>query len=140
MWYKTCQNFCKKRLNYNPIEEIEFLKTGKIKEHQKLVKSVPKHMFVLMHVPGIGPKKAKKLHAKLKISSVKELEQACKQHKIKKLAGFGATSEKDILEGIKLMKAGFGGRIPLHQAEMLGKKIISRLKKSRHVLKASVAG
>ena len=124
------------------IEEkiIEFLKTGRIKEHQKLVKAVPRHMFVLMHVPGIGPKKAMKLHKKLRISSVKELEQACKSHRIKKLAGFGETSEKDILEGIELMKEGFGGRIPLRQAEMLGRRIVSRLKKSRHVLKISAAG
>jgi len=124
------------------IEEkiIEFLKTGKIKEHRKLVKSVPKHMLVLLHIPGMGPKKAQKLYKKLRISSVQQLEQACKRHKIAKIQGFGAKSEQDILEGIKLMRGGFGGRIPLRQAEMIGNKIVSRLKKARHVLKVSAAG
>ncbi len=119
---------------------IEFLKTGKIKKHDKLVKSVPKHMFVLMNVPGIGSKKAKKLNEKLKISSVKELEEACKKHKIKEIPGFGEESERDILEGIKLLRHGFGKRIPLRQAEATAKKIILKLKSSKYVKKVSTAG
>lgn len=124
------------------IEEkiIEFLKTGKIKEHDRLVKTVPSHLYVLMHVPGMGPKKAQKLYSRLKITSVKQLEEACKKHKIRKIPGFGEKSERDILEGIRLMRRGFGGRIPLRQAEPIGKKIVNHLKKSKYVLKVSVAG
>ena len=39
----------------------EFLKTGKIKEFEKLKKSIPKGLTELMEVEGIGPKKAKQL-------------------------------------------------------------------------------
>ena len=119
---------------------IEFLKTGKIREHDKLVKTVPKHIYFIMHVPGMGPKKAQKLYKKLKITSVKQLEEACKRHRIAKIPGFGEKSEQGILEGIELMKKGFGGRIPLRQAEIIGDRVVSGLRKSKDILKVSIAG
>ncbi|MBW2993095.1 DNA polymerase III, partial [Candidatus Woesearchaeota archaeon] len=98
------------------------------------------HLLVLMHVPGIGPKKTAALYKKLKITSLKQLEQACRKHKVRELLYFDAKTEREILEGIRLMKKGFGTRIPLKQAEAAGKKIVSRLRKSSHVKNVSVAG
>ncbi len=119
---------------------VEFIKTGKIKSHDRLTKSIPGHLIVLMKIPGIGPKKTAALYKKLKITSLKQLEQACRKHKVRELLYFDAKTEKEILEGIKLMKKGFGMRIPIRQAEAIGKKIVSRLGKSRYVLKVSAVG
>ena len=122
------------------IEEkiIEFLKTGKIKEHGKLMKSVPKPLTALMNVPFMGPKKAQKLFSILKISTVKELEAAAKKHKIAKIPGFGKKSEQDILEGIAMINV--KERKPYNKVFPIAKRIVARLKKLKEVDKISIAG
>ena len=67
----------------------EYIKTGKINEYEKLLKTIPKHIRELMQIPGLGAKRIKKLHDILKINTIKQLEKAAKQHKIRKLMGFG---------------------------------------------------
>ena len=118
---------------------IEFIQTGKIKEYDTLMKQVPSHIDVLVRIPGMGPKKVKKLNELLKISTVKQLEKACLDHKVSSLPGFGKESEQDILEGIYLMKKS-KRRILLREAEAIAQKIISLLKKNRAVLKITTAG
>lgn len=118
---------------------IEYCQTGKIKEYQKLKKRVPRHMDVLMKVPGMGPKKAKVLFKKLKISTLKQLESAAKKGKISKLEGFGEKSEKDLLRGLDLLKLN-KGRILLGLALPIAEELKSRLKKLKEVDKLEVAG
>jgi DNA polymerase (family 10) len=117
----------------------EFLKTGKVHEHQKLLKTIPKHMIDLMRVPGLGPKKIKKLNDILKIKSLADLKKAAKAHKIAELEGFGAKSEKDIIEAIQISKQSHG-KIPLKEAINAADKIISQLKKLKELKKIEIAG
>ncbi|MCX8158809.1 MAG: helix-hairpin-helix domain-containing protein [Candidatus Pacearchaeota archaeon] len=118
---------------------VEYLKTGKIKEHKKLLKSIPKHTRELMQIPGLGAKKIKKLHDILKISTINQLEKAAREHKIRNLFGFGEKSEKDILEAIELSKIS-KDRIPLKEAQKEAKKIINQLKKLKNIEKIEAAG
>ena len=117
----------------------EFLKTGKIKEYERLKKQVPSHINILMKIPGIGSKKVKKLNKILNIKTVADLEKAAHAHKIAKLFGFGEKSEQDILEGIALMRKS-KGRIPFKTAEQVANKIISQLRKLKEIKKISTAG
>ena len=118
---------------------VEYLKTGKVKDHDRLLKTVPSHMGVLMKIPALGPKKIKKLNQILKISTVAQLKSACLSHKISKLPGFGDKSEQDILEGIDLMRSA-KGKIPYKQAKMIANKIITQLKGLKEVSKIEAAG
>ena len=70
----------------NKIEE--FLKTGKVQSYEKLKKSIPKGLSLLLKVPGFKPKKAMLLYKKLNIKNVNDLEKAALSHKISKLASF----------------------------------------------------
>lgn len=117
----------------------ELLRTGKSKYREDLKKKLPVEVNVLMKVPGLGPRKIKKLSEVLEIKSVKDLKDAAKKHKITKIPGFGVESEKNILEALELMKIS-KGRIPFKEAEKVGKKIVSQLKKVKGVRKISVAG
>ena len=45
---------------------VEFLQTGKVKEHERLKKEIPSHINLLMRIPGMGAKKVKKLNKLLK--------------------------------------------------------------------------
>lgn len=84
----------------------EFLRTGKIREFERLKKTIPSGLYEIMHILGMGPKKTWKLYTTLKIDSLKKLEAAARQGKIQKLAGFGEKSEEDILRGLGLVKQG----------------------------------
>ena len=118
---------------------VEYIKTGKIKEYDKLKKSLPKHLLELMDVQGIGPKRAKVLYKKLGIKSIKELERAAKLHKIERLPLFKEKLEKDILEGIEIYKGGQGRHL-LGLILPIAKEIEGRLRKLKEVDKAEIAG
>ena len=118
---------------------VEYLETGKVQSHEKLKKTMPSHMNMLMKIQGMGPRKIKKLSEKLGITSVEQLEKAALAHRIAKIPGFGEKSEKDILENIALMK-GARGRVPLAEAEKEAKKVIAHLKKLKEVKHISTAG
>jgi len=68
--------------------------------YEKLKKSTPKGVLKLIQVHGLGPKKVKALHQKLKIESIEQLKKAAKGGRVAKLKGFGAKTEKNILDAI----------------------------------------
>ena len=117
----------------------EYIKTGKIKEYARLKASVPKGIEDFMQIPGMGPKKAKALVEKLKISTLKQLEEAAKKHKIQNIEGFGEKTEEDILKGLEMKKKG-SERMLLGYALPIANDIISKLKSLKEVHKISMAG
>lgn len=107
---------------------IEYIETGRIKEYEKLKKSIPINLTELMKVPGMGPKRAKELYSKLKIRNIKELEKAAKTHKISRLEHFKEKTEENILAGIKLVRNS-KGRFLLGVALPIAEDFENRLKK-----------
>jgi len=118
---------------------IEYLKTRKIKEYEKLKKKIPVKLGELMPVEGLGPKKIKILYKKLKIKNLKDLERAALAHKIVPLFGFGEKTEKNILEGIKFLKRN-KGRFLLGDILPSVRVIYEKLKNLKEVKKISLAG
>ncbi len=117
----------------------EFLKTGKIKDHEILKKKIPVNLGELRMVEGIGPKKIKILYKKLKIKDIKDLEKAVKAGKIRKLEGFGEKSEENISKGLEFIRKS-GGRFVLGFIDPQIEEIRSGLGKIKGVSKAIVAG
>lgn len=117
----------------------EYLKTGNVKEHEKLKKEVPAHINVLMHIHSLGPKKVKKLNKELKIKTLDDLKKAAKEGKIRKIKDFGKKSEQDILDGIELVK-NMKDRVPYKKAKSAANKIIKKMKKVKEVKNIKAAG
>jgi DNA polymerase (family 10) len=92
-----------------------------------------------MQIPGMGPKKAKKLSQKLGITTVKQLQKAAQKHKIAKLAGMGEKSEQDILRGVEIHK-GTRGRLLLGKVLPVAEELKEFLEKSRYIKKVDIAG
>lgn len=86
----------------------EYIKTGKVKEYEKLKKKHPIKIEELISVEGIGPKVAQKLYQGLKIKDLKTLEKATRAGKISKLPGLKKKTEKNILRGIEFLKKSKG--------------------------------
>ncbi len=118
---------------------IQYVKKGKVKKYEELKKSIPKGVEKLMKVPGLGAKTALKFYKKLGIKSIKDLEKAAKQHKIRDLEGFKSKTEQNILQGIKFLKKTKGRKL-LGYVLPISKKIESELQELREVKKAVVGG
>ncbi len=113
----------------------EYLKTGEIAYFNKL--KIPVDLTAITSIQGIGVKRAKRLYQELQIKDLKELEEAAKKGKIKRLKGFDLKTEKNILEGISFLKTN-QGRFLLSHALTIARPIISALKKE--TLKVDLAG
>ena len=117
----------------------ELLKTGKVKDLEKLKKKTPVDLASLTAIEGLGPKMVKALWQKLKIKTVQDLEKAAKAGKIAKLPRFGEKSEQKVLKGIEFLKKS-GGRFLLGDILPLVRSIEHQLKKLKPVEEVMVAG
>jgi len=78
----------------------ELVETGKLEAFDELTAEVPHSLITLMRLPGVGPKKAKKLWEELGIETVDQLAEAAEAGEVAALDGFGARSQEKILTGI----------------------------------------
>lgn len=117
----------------------QFIETGKVKKHEELKTEIPSGLLEIMKVPGVGPKKAKLFYEKLKIDSIKKLEEAVRSHKLSTLPGIQKKTEENIIKGIKFLKSS-SGRIPLGKALPISQRIVDHLLKKGGVEKAEACG
>jgi DNA polymerase (family X) len=79
----------------------EIVETGQSVALEKLRRELPPHITDLLNLPGLGPKRVRKLYADLKVVDLETLKQAAEAGRIRELPGLGAKTEKQILESIK---------------------------------------
>ncbi len=113
--------------------------TGRLPYYEELKASLPAGLTDLLHIPGLGPKKVKALHEKLKIDSVEALESACHAGQVAGLPGFGEKSQAKILEGIQYRRQ-YASRHRLDEALELAEPILESLRSHPDVLRCSTAG
>lgn len=117
----------------------ELVRTGRLEYYEKLRSSFPDSLMELMRIPGVGPKKVKKLYEEEKITSIAELEQACHDDRIAGLEGFGRKTQEKILEGIAFVKK-HSGRNLFHVAFRAGNSLLDFVKNLDGVQRAELAG
>jgi len=117
----------------------EMVETGTLGFRDELLAEVPRSLIELMRLPGLGPKKAKKIHDELGISSVEEVEAAAKDGRIAALPGFGAKSQEKILAGIAEYRL-HGSRVLLTDAERFVEPLLAYLRETPEVERLEVAG
>jgi DNA polymerase (family 10) len=93
----------------------------------------------LMHVRGIGPKRARVLSKRLGVRSVPGLVRAAKQGRIRRLKGFGARTEDAILREVGA-QAAEERRILRPTAAQYGDSLLSYLRETPGVERAELAG
>ena len=117
----------------------EILETGTLKKYEEIKKEIPEGLMEIITIPGLGPRTAKTLYDTLKVSSVEELEQLAREHKLQGLPGIKAKTEENILKGIALYRQKLT-RIPLSTMLTLSREIMGELKKLKEVRLMNVAG
>ncbi|SNR59157.1 DNA polymerase/3'-5' exonuclease PolX [Desulfurobacterium atlanticum] len=118
---------------------LEFLKTGKIEEFEKIKREVPDTIFTLLDIPGVGPKTVKLLYENLGVRSLEDLKRVIENGKIYSLPGFRQKKVEKIRKGIELLEKS-RGRILLGVAVFIVDRIVEQLKSHSAVEKISVAG
>ena len=98
----------------------EMLETDRLEFYERLKAEVPEGLVDIMHINGVGPKKAKLFWEQLEITSVDALKVAADAGKLAALPGMGAKSEQKILEGIEALsrqtgRASIGDALPAAQ-------------------------
>ncbi len=83
---------------------VEIIETGSCTQLQELREELPAHSADLLKVPDLGPKRARQLQRELDVDDLDSLREACEQHRVRRLDGWGATSEKKLLHGIELVE------------------------------------
>ena len=117
----------------------ELIKTGRLRYYEDLKKDIPVKLDELTRVEGLGPKNIKKLHEKLGVKNLDDLEKAAKAHKIRGLEDFGEKSEENILAGITFLRM-HGTRFILGNVMPLAEKLKERLEKVPGTSKVTIAG
>jgi DNA polymerase (family 10) len=78
----------------------ELVTSGRLAFYEELNASFPATLPELFDIPGLGPKKIKALYEQLSIASLADLEKACTEGRVAALSGFGAKTQKNLLDGI----------------------------------------
>ncbi|TWU19315.1 DNA polymerase/3'-5' exonuclease PolX [Allorhodopirellula heiligendammensis] len=81
------------------------LETGSLPQLTELRQTVPEIVIAMARIPGLGAKKASKLHAELSVESLDDLAAACHAGKVATIKGFGKKTESTILAGLAIAKA-----------------------------------
>jgi DNA polymerase (family 10) len=118
---------------------LEYLKTGKMKFLEGLRKETPPVLLEMLHIPGIGPKTAVRLHKELKIESLADLRKAAAAHRIQRLPKMKAKTEENILKGLDFLSRS-SGRTPIGVAYPIAARIVAALEPLREVRRISAAG
>jgi DNA polymerase (family 10) len=79
---------------------VEYVETGDLAALAKLRDKLPAGLVDVMHVPGLGPKTARKLWGELGVESLGDLKAAAEQERLRGLPGLGPKSEEKVLKAL----------------------------------------
>lgn len=117
----------------------EIVHRGTCKYYQQLKKEIPQGVLSMLDIPGLGPKTVKRIFQELRIVTIAQLEKAAKSGKLQVLEGIKERTEKNILDGINLLRKQ-GKRMLLIDAQILAENIVNALKQVTVVRQIEAAG
>lgn len=117
----------------------EFYETGVSTELMKLSGEFPAGVLEFLKIRGLGASKIRIIASELNISSLDELEEACRTNRLAEIKGFGPKTEIDILKELERLK--YSRNFLLQStAEMNAENFLKRLRGFKSVIKAEVTG
>src|SRR6185312_13963006 len=106
------------------------LRTGTIPAAEKLRAKFPPGLIDLTRLPGLGPKRARKLFDELGIDSLEALKTAAEGQKLRDVKGFGPKFEESVLAAFASgLTEKATPRLVLHRATELAEAIVDELRR-----------
>src|SRR3954449_6670500 len=123
-------------------EKIQaLLDTGTIPAVEKLRAKFPPGLIDMTRLPGLGPKRARRLFDELKIASLPELREAAEAQRLRGIRGFGPKFEEAVLAALA---AGVDEtprpRVLLSKALLIGEGLVEALRAHSACDRVEIAG
>jgi DNA polymerase (family 10) len=126
---------------------VALLEQGDIPQAVALREKFPPGLLEMTRLPGLGPKRARRLYEELGADSLETLATAARQGRIQDLRGFGVRAEAKLLEAVERAvaddEAGGGassGRFVLDRARGIGDQIVEALRAHPAAVRVELAG
>jgi DNA polymerase (family 10) len=114
---------------------------GAIPATVKLRAKFPAGLIEITRLPGLGPKRARRLFEELGIDSLDALRAAATQGRIRALKGFGPKAEEGILTALSAEGAGERRqRVVLDRALAIGEPLVAALREHPSAERVELAG
>ncbi|MBC7350157.1 MAG: DNA polymerase/3'-5' exonuclease PolX [Candidatus Aminicenantes bacterium] len=117
----------------------EYLKTGKIKRYEEVMKDVPEGLLQLLEIPGLGGKTIHLMQKELKVKNLDDLKRVIEDGSLEKLYGMGKKKVENIKKGIELFEHA-QERMPIYEALTIAEEVIDYLKGAPGIKHISTAG
>ena len=117
------------------------LETGSIPSAEKLRAKYPSGLVDMMRLPGLGPKRARRLFDELGIDSLDKLREAAEGERLRTVRGFGQKFEEHVLAAFAAGAADAPRpRTLLHKALAVGEAIVAELRSHPAAERVELAG
>ncbi|MGD1051221.1 MAG: DNA polymerase/3'-5' exonuclease PolX [Solirubrobacteraceae bacterium] len=117
------------------------IETGDIPAAVKLRERFPAGLLAITGLPGLGPKRARRLFDELGVDSPAALREAAEQHRLRTLRGFGAKFEESVLAALDAGAAERRGRrVVLDRALAVGELLCEALARIEPSARIELAG
>ncbi|BCL82530.1 DNA polymerase/3'-5' exonuclease PolX [Ktedonobacteria bacterium brp13] len=117
----------------------EALETGHITFYDELVANTPPVKLDMSRIPGLGPKRINTIYQQLNVTSLAELESACKDDRVAHIPGFGKKTQDKILQGLQFVRQ-HADRYLYDVAEAEAERIRVALAEQPGIVRLQVAG
>lgn len=120
---------------------LALTQTGEIPALEKLRARFPAGLIEMTRLPGLGPKRARRLYEELGIDSLESLRAAAQAQRIRELSGFGARAEQQLLDALDTYTvAGPRSRVLLDRALTIGEQLLDAIRAQPLTDRAQLAG
>lgn len=117
----------------------EFLRTGHLDFLARLEEEVPPGLVDLTRLPGLGPKRVRRLWLELGVTDLNSLERAAAQGRVQTLKGFSARTEARLLQAVQTWRE-HEDRLLLGEALPAAEALLHRLRDHLAVVRAEWSG
>lgn len=117
----------------------EMVETGRSSLYDRLAAETPIGLYDLMRIKGLGNKRIRTLYSELGIDSLDKLEEAALAGRLAAVPGFGAATEKTVLENLAFAREAQGRR-RLPAALEVAERLLEWLDTLEGVTRAEMAG
>lgn len=112
--------------------------TGSHPSLEAMRRKIPASVLEMLKIPGVRAREVLQIHNQIGITTLQELEEACRQNLLKIHKGFSAALQDRILQGIEMMQRSRGQRL-IHRAAELLEAATKNVRRSRADLDLIVA-
>lgn len=117
----------------------DIVETGTTPRYEELKAQIPDGLTDLLQIPDLGPSTVRMLWQKLGITSMDDLAQAAKEHRIRDETSLGEKGEQQMLKNMEMLRR-YGHRLSLGVALPLAEDVMARLKETGLVKQISEGG